>query len=217
MSPPITEECKVFVERLKNFELADAEYNPGAIVKFYPLQNPDNDATIFDEVYSLIDRRVQNKVYKFKLFFFINVLLSSTKVPAYVVAAYIKRLSRLTLNAKPRTLVTILHIVGNLMIRHPMLWSMRDKVIELARKYDTTECTLQQWIDQDPFDCDESKDLKKTKAIDSSIWELMPLRYHKHAKVAAAAAYLNQQALPDMEFDIYELCSCSNINSSQID
>jgi len=202
--PNISNECKTLLERLKGCDTEEMEQNPSLMLRFYPIRRPDCETTVFDEVYCLLGGNFLRKSYRFKLIFFLNTFLSSTKVPAYIIAAYIKKLSRFTLNAKPRTLVSILKLVGNLILRHPILLVLRDRVDDKAQELsqESDSCTLRQWLLNDPFNNDLTTDLKATRAMESSVWELMPLRFHKHPKVANAASFLNNPKIPEMEFDI---------------
>lgn len=203
----LTNECKTLVKRLKECDVEKICQNPRLMLSFYPIRNPDSEATIFDELYPILDYNLLCKSYRSRILFFLNTSLSTIKVPAYVIAAFIKKLSRLTLKAKPRTLVTILRLVGNLFIRHPTLLFLRDRVDDRAREIELTSktCTLREWLDKDSFNFEEVHDLKATNAMDSCIWEMMPLRFHEFPKVSEAAAYLGKTDLPDMEYDLEEL------------
>lgn len=190
--PRLSEECKLLIKRLKECDLEAVERNPTLVLQYYPIRNPDKEETIFDEVYCIISETLLLKSYRFRVFLFLNTFLSSSKVPAYVIAAYLKRLSRITLNAKPRSLVAILEIIENIYTSHPVLHVLRDRVDDKAREMELSSniCTIQSWIESDPFDAREVNDLKKTRAMDSCIWELMPLRFHWHPKVKRAASFL---------------------------
>lgn len=188
----LSNECKTLIKRLKECDLEVVERNPTLMLQYYPIRNPDKEETIFDEVYCILNEMLLLKSYRFRVFLFLNTFLSSTKVPAYVIAAYLKRLSRMTLNAKPRSLVCILGIVENLIISHPVLQVLRGRVDDKAREMElvSNTCTLRSWIESDPFDPEEVNDLKLTNAMESCIWELMPLRFHWHPKVKKAASFL---------------------------
>ena len=203
----LTNDCKTLVKRLKECDHEEICANPSLMLKYYPIRDPDQETTVFDEVYCVLNENLLIKTYKFRIFFFLNTFLSSTKVPAYVIAAYLKKLSRLTLIAKPRSLIAILRLVGNLFIRHPILWKLRDRVDVRAREFelDSDKCTLRSWLETDPFDANEISDTRKTKAMDSCVWELMPLRFHIRPSVAEAASYLGETNLPDIEFDLDDL------------
>lgn len=188
----LSNECKTLIKRLKECDLEVVERNPTLMLQYYPIRNPDKEETIFDEVYCLLNETLLLKNYRFRVFLFLNTFLSSIKVPAYVIAAYMKRLSRMTLNAKPRSLVAILGIVENLIVSHPVLQVLRSRVDERAREMELVSgtCTIKSWLDSDPFDAKVVNDLKRTNAMDSCIWEMMPLRYHWHPKVRRAASFL---------------------------
>jgi len=207
MDGEFSTECRTIIRRLKTCDIDKIKKSPSLMLKFYPIRNPDNVNTVFDEVYTMVNESILKKTYKFRLFYFIDVFLSSTKVPAYVTAAYLKRLARLTLEAKPKSLVAILRIVNNLFVRHPLLVSLRDRVDEKARELETKSetCTLRQWLQADPFDVEERVNLKATNAMESCIWELMPLRYHDHPKVAKEACFLSEKNIPEIECDLSDL------------
>lgn len=203
----LSNECKVLVQRLKGCDLQDVFKNPELMLKFYPIRDPDNELTIFDEVYPLLNQTLMKKSYKFRVLYFLNLFLSSTKVPGYVIASYIKKLSRLTVNARPRTLVIVLKLVGNLFLRHPVLLILRDRVDDRAREFEleSDTCSMRRWLEEDPFDDEQTTDLRATRAMDSCVWELMPLRFHSHPRVAEAAEFLGSRSPPDMEFDLDDL------------
>lgn len=207
MTSNLSNECKTLIQRLKQCDLDVIIRNPSSMLKFYPIRDPDNENTVFDELYCILDNSLLRKSYKFRIFYFLNIFLSSTKVPAYIIAAYMKKLARLTLEAKPRSLVAILRIISNLFLRHPILIILRDRVDDKAREYElqSDTCTLRSWLEDDPFDANQVRDLKATNAMDSCIWELMPLRYHEHPRVAKAANFLGDTSVPEMECDLDDL------------
>lgn len=169
-------------------------------------EDPEFEKTIFDEVYCELNESLLTKTYRFKFLAFLNTILSSTRVPAYVIASYIKKLARLSLIAKPKILICILKLVGNLLLRHPILIILRDRVDEYARQIESKSptCTLRDWLENDPFDPNHTTNLKNTRAMESFIWELMPLRFHEHPRIAKTASYLNQTNGIEIEFSIDE-------------
>jgi U3 small nucleolar RNA-associated protein 19 len=84
------------------------------------------------------------------------LFLTSTHLPEYIVAAFVKRLSRLALVGPANALLMIFAFIGNLLIRHKGLTEMITKT-----------CTEE----DDPFDFEE-KDPAKTRAIESGLWEI---------------------------------------------
>lgn len=200
-------ECRVLIQRLKQCDLKEMTANPSLMIKFYPIRNPDSKATIFEEAFCILNEELLKKSFKFRVFYFLNTFLSSTKVPAHVVAAYIKRLSRLSLYSKPRCLVAILMMIHNLFARHPTLIFLRDRVDEKARALGSNcdKCTLRVWLDTDAFDMNQLKNLEATKAMASCIWEVMFLRFHEHPKVAREAKFLGESGVPELERDLAEI------------
>lgn len=194
--------CQLFARKLGQCDREELIRDlPAKIKQFYPIINPDDDATMYDEVYTMLNEALLKKSHKFRVFYFLNLFLSSSKVPAYIIAAYVKRLSRLSLKAKNRSLVCILKLVGNVFMRHPILIILRDRVDTIATDIGTNsdKCTIRQWLDLDPFNPYECN-LKSSNALESCIWELMPHRFHEHPRVADAAQYLGETKVPEMEF-----------------
>lgn len=199
-------EFQVFLERLRNTEASAIITNSNAVLSLYPIRDPTSELTVFDEVYRHLNEKLLTKPYRFKFLYFLDTLLSSTKVPSYIIATYIKRLSRLTLTAKPKTLFVIVKLVGNLFLRHPVLLFLRDQVDEIARikESESNTCTLNDWLKQDPFDVNQTENLKDAKAMTSCIWEMMPIRYHENRRIASTASYLSSPDMLDIEFDLTE-------------
>lgn len=207
MNSTMSTECKILIDRLKTCDLEAILRNPSNMLKFYPIRNPDNESSIFEEVYPLINKDLLKKSYKFRFFYFLDTFLSSTKVPAYIIAAYLKQLARLTLFAQPKSLVLILRLTSNLFLRHPTLIRLRDKVDDRARELElkSDTCTLRDWLEADPFNPNQKSDLKASNGLDSCVWELMPLRFHEHPKVAKEARFLSETNIPEIECDLGDL------------
>ena len=87
-----------------------------------------------------------------------DLFLSSTYLPAALVASFIKRLSRLSLSAPPQGIVAILPMVYNLLKRHPTCMQIIHRADQLPGQ-------------PDPFNEDE-RDPLLTGALESSVWEL---------------------------------------------
>lgn len=202
-------ELRVFVDRLEDCEVDEIASNPSAMLAFYPVPDPTSNLSIFDKIYSLVTPEFLTGKLRFRILYMLNILLSSTKVPGYIIASYIKKLSRCSLSCKARTRLMILELVANLISRHPTLLSLRDNVDIYYERVVTTEnathCTLRDWIESDPFDENELQDLKKARAMDSSLWELMPLRFSEIPKLAEAAQFLNLPGVIEIENDISRL------------
>jgi U3 small nucleolar RNA-associated protein 19 len=102
-------------------------YNVGGIISLlalnslfllihkYNLDYPD----FYKKLYSLFDVEIFHLKYRARFFYLADLFLMSTHLPAYLVAAFIKRLSRLALRAPPYGVALIITFIGNLIRRHP--------------------------------------------------------------------------------------------------
>ncbi|XP_022104594.1 nucleolar complex protein 4 homolog [Acanthaster planci] len=144
----------------------------------------------YKKLYALFEPGIFHVKYRARFFHLVDLFLSSTYLPAYLVAAFAKRLSRLALTAPPSALMLVIPFVGNLLHRHPSCQVMvhrPDGPSELA---------------DDPCIMDET-DPAKCRAMESSLWEIQTLKSHYHPGVATAAAWTDRP-LPKEEWDISE-------------
>lgn len=85
------------------------------LIHKYNLDYPD----FYKKLYSLFDAEIFHLKYRARFFYLADLFLMSTHLPAYLVAAFIKRLSRLALRAPPYGVALIITFIGNLIRRHP--------------------------------------------------------------------------------------------------
>lgn len=113
--------------------------------------------------------------YRARFLRLLDTFLASPLLPATMVASFIKRLSRLALRAPPAAVVSVIPLIWTLLKRH-------QQCMVLIHRNFTSEY-MKGEIDrlaqgplgvEDPFDAREP-DPTKTKAIDSSLWELAAL------------------------------------------
>lgn len=116
--------------------------------------------------------------YRARFFHLADLFLSSSHLPAYLVAAFAKRLSRLALTAPPEALLMVLPFICNLLRRHPACRVLVHR-------------PLGHELDADPYDPEE-EDPAKSRALESSLWELQALQQHYHPEVSQAASVINQ-------------------------
>uniref|UniRef100_A0A8I3PUN1 Nucleolar complex associated 4 homolog n=1 Tax=Canis lupus familiaris TaxID=9615 RepID=A0A8I3PUN1_CANLF len=121
---------------------------------------------------------------------FILIHQHNLHLPAYLVAAFAKRLSRLALTAPPEALLMVLPFICNLLRRHPAC-----RVL--------VHHPLGHELDSDPFDPEEGNPAE-SRALESSLWELQALQQHYHPEVSQAASVINQ-ALSVSEISIAPL------------
>lgn len=150
------------------------------------LEFPD----FYKNLYSLFEPNIFFTKYRARFFFLSDIFLTSTHLPEYLVGAFAKRLSRISLCAPPHCLVLIIPFIRNLLLRHPGLY----KLINNPKAI--------QDVASDPYIMDEP-DPAKCNAMNSSLWEIKTLQSHYHPRVVQAAKFIDQP-LPKMETDISE-------------
>uniref|UniRef100_A0A671QHL1 Nucleolar complex protein 4 homolog n=1 Tax=Sinocyclocheilus anshuiensis TaxID=1608454 RepID=A0A671QHL1_9TELE len=158
------------------------------LIHKHNLDYPD----FYKKLYSLLDPSIFHVKYRARFFHLVNIFLSSTHLPAYLVAAFVKRFARLSLTAPPTSLLILLPFICNLIRRHP---SCR---VLIHRP--STPC-------DDPYVMEE-EDPAQSHALESSLWEIKTLQKHYHPDVAKAAMKINEP-LTEQEDDISELLELS--------
>ncbi|XP_068886939.1 nucleolar complex protein 4 homolog isoform X2 [Aphelocoma coerulescens] len=161
------------------------------LIHQHNLEYPD----FYKKLYSLLDPSIYHVKYRARFFHLTDLFLSSSHLPAYLVAAFIKRLARLALTAPPEALLMIIPFICNLFRRHP---ACRVLVHRPGGPADMSE---------DPYVMEEEEP-SQSRALESSLWEIQSLQNHYHPDVAKAAAVLNQ-SLSEMEDDISGLLELS--------
>uniref|UniRef100_A0A8R1DWY8 CBF domain-containing protein n=1 Tax=Caenorhabditis japonica TaxID=281687 RepID=A0A8R1DWY8_CAEJA len=132
----------------------------------------------YDKVYSLTNPSLLYMSQKESIMTLLDSFLSSTHIPTYIVASFLKRFSRCLIFAPIDAQEPILGLIRNLLIRHP-------NCIELVHR--ELPLTLQ----DDPFD-DETTDLHKTRALESSLWEMKLLQCHWNQSVRKRAHFVDK-------------------------
>ncbi|XP_031849520.1 nucleolar complex protein 4 homolog B isoform X2 [Nomia melanderi] len=149
---------------------------------------------IFTKLYSMFEPEIFHTKYKARLFYLSDLFLSSTHLPEALVAAFAKRLARLTLVAPPEDILIILHFVGNLLLRHPGL----KRLIDHPQGGEIT--TEESNGAGDPFLMEE-RDPLLSNALFSSLWEIKALQWHVIPSIASAARFI-REPLPSVEYDM---------------
>ncbi|KAK7057756.1 ribosome biogenesis protein Noc4 [Favolaschia claudopus] len=145
------------------------------LMKEYNLDYP----SFYTKLYAFLDRDVLHSKHRARFFRLTELFLSSTHLPATLLASFIKRLARLSLSAPPAAIVLIIPLTYNTLKRHPALMLM----IHRAESNGSES--------SDPFDPTEPNPLL-TKAIESSIWELNSHREHYLAGVSTMAKIFSE-------------------------
>lgn len=140
------------------------------LVNSYNLDYPN----FYKKVYSLLEPSIFHVKYRPRFLFLLDLFLSSTHIPAYLVGAFIKKMSRLSLTAPPDALICVLPMIFNWIVRHPAC-----KIL-IHRPNETIS------LSEDPYDYFET-DPAKSMAMESSLWELKSLENHYDWKIAEKA------------------------------
>lgn len=126
----------------------------------------------YESLYNLIESKVFYAKYRTRFFkLLVKCLTGSQMLPAYLVAAFCKKLCRCAINAPPSGALFVIALVSNLL-----------------RKHGECACLIHREIDslEDVYDADE-KDPAKCRAIESCLWELHALEKHYHPAVSSMA------------------------------
>lgn len=156
---------------------------------FYLIQERNVDyPSFYPKLYSLLDPDILHSKHRSRFFRLLDTFLASTHLPAALVASFIKRLSRLALNAPPSAIVFAVPWMYNLLKRHPSCTFM----IHRETKDPEIKRHIQNHGAEDPFLSDET-DPMATKAIESCLWELVQLQSHYHPNVATITKIISDQ------------------------
>ncbi|KAK8087967.1 hypothetical protein PG997_002928 [Apiospora hydei] len=171
-------------------------YNAGGSISllalggiFYLIQHRNLDyPSFYTKLYSLLDSDILHSKHRSRFLRLLDTFLNSTHLPAVLVASFIKRLARLSLNAPPAAIVSIVPLFYNLFRKHPSTTFMMHRVPRTKEEKALIE--NEGW--NDPFDMAES-DPMLTNAIDSCIWELVQHQSHYHPNVATVSKIISEQ------------------------
>lgn len=149
----------------------------------------------YQKLYGLVTASLMHAKYRARFFRLMDTFLASTHLSAHLVASFIKRLARLTLDAPPAAIVSVIPFVYNLLKKHPSCMIMLHNpayVTDLFLSPDQLErVKSRRKAYVDPFD-DEEADPEHTRAMESSLWELASLTEHYHPNVATLAKIFSQ-------------------------
>lgn len=149
----------------------------------------------YQKLYGLLTANLMHAKYRARFFRLMDTFLASTHISAHLVASFIKRLSRLALNAPPGAIVSVIPFVYNLLRKHPSCMIMIHNPAYITDPFMNSEQLEHiknlrgDYID--PFDAEEPNP-EKTRAMESSLWELASLMEHYHPNVATLAKIFSQ-------------------------
>ncbi|GAB7364467.1 hypothetical protein MBLNU230_g5277t1 [Neophaeotheca triangularis] len=146
----------------------------------------------YPKLYSLLDANTMHSKHRSRFFRLLTLSLSSTHLPAILIASFLKRLARLALVAPPGAIVFTIPLTYNLLKTHPACTFMLHRPPHPAH---SVYATNPEWATtgvSDPFNPLEP-DPMRTNAIESSLWELVSLQRHYHPNVATLARIVSEQ------------------------
>ncbi|KAK0946555.1 Maturation and nuclear export of 40S ribosomal subunits interacting protein [Friedmanniomyces endolithicus] len=150
----------------------------------------------YTKLYSLLDEDVLHSKHRSRFFRLLETFLRSEHLPAALVASFVKRLARLSLQAPPGAIVWIVPWVYNCVKAHPGLGFLLHRPYHPAHRIYSTQAKAGSdsatIAVKDPFNMLEPNP-NSTGAIDSSLWELESLQSHYHPNVATLARILGEQ------------------------
>lgn len=123
--------------------------------------------SFFPKLYSLLDSKILHCRYRKRFCKLFSLFMTSTHMPAYLVASFVKRIARLSLDASPAVITWVIPFIYNMFKAHPAI-----RVL-IHRQSNSGEESKS----SDPFVMEEL-DPSKCKAIESSIWEIHALSRH---------------------------------------
>ncbi|KAJ2900858.1 Maturation and nuclear export of 40S ribosomal subunits interacting protein [Coemansia aciculifera] len=137
-----------------------------------------NYPQFYTKLYALLDRNLLHVKYRARFFRLLAVFLGSSHLPAYLVAAFIKRLARLAVSATPAGAVTVIPVIYNLLKAHPSCMVLLHRVEEEEGEGEGER--------EDPYLAEEA-DPALCNAMASSLWELQALQQHYYPNIATLA------------------------------
>lgn len=161
------------------------------LMRRYNLEYPN----FFIKLYEQVTIDLMHTKYRPRFFRLMDLFLSSTHLSTHLVAAFIKKLARLTLESPPASIVTIIPFIYNLLKRHPNCMIMLHNPLFINDPFSTIEKQNElknlKLNYTDPFNPNE-KAPELSNAVNSSLWELETLMNHYHPNVATLAKIFNQ-------------------------
>lgn len=148
------------------------------LITKHGLEYPD----FYNKLYALLEPSIFVAKHRARFFELVDTCLKSTHIPAYLAAAFAKKLGRLALSAPPAGALVVIAMIHNLLRRHP-------SINHLVQGDTAAITTLEAKRGADPFLSSET-DTAKCNALKSSLWEIDTLRNHYCPAVSRFVASL---------------------------
>ncbi|KAJ1635090.1 CBF/Mak21 family-domain-containing protein [Pavlovales sp. CCMP2436] len=159
-----------------------------ALMQHHNLECPE----FYPKLYGLFDDKALECTYRERFFLMAELFLGSALLPAYLTAAFVKRLARHALTAPPDACQVALALALNLIIRHPELSVLVHRTAGLGAVAGPADATdggaddTRARLHGDPYLPDEPLP-ERSRALESSLWEVQSLRAHYLPAVAQIA------------------------------
>ncbi len=177
----------------------------------------------YERLYGLFTQDIFLSRHRLRFFQLADIFLASPMVPAYTAAAFAKRFARQALSAPPAGALIAIVFIHNLLRRHPSCVQLVHRAPPggLAAVATSIPQTVEEaakmkqkgpvWRGEDVFNMSEP-DPAKTRALESSLWELTALKNHADPSVSSYCAILEKD-LTDRrrtaEIDVGDVLSAS--------
>ena len=164
-------------------------------------------AAFYEQLYALLTPGVMQVRYRGRLLRLVDACLKSPLLPAYLIAAFAKRLARVALASPAPGAAAALPIIYNLLRRHPACLVLIHRALPVAdpdveadadvdadadadagadAEADANADAAPRGLAGDPYRADE-RDPAKADALRSSLWEVQALRRHYCPAIAKVA------------------------------
>lgn len=185
--------------------LTDA-YNAGGVISLLALEglfilmqrHSIEYPEFFTKLYAMLTPAIFLVTYRQRFYKLLNLCLNSTHLPVYLVAAFLKRLGRLCLTAPPAGALFVIPLIYNMLKRHPQCQCLVQK--------GKLGVVSEESMAADPYDVVQP-DLKETRAMDSSLWELEALQRHYSPSVSTMASAFETE--DKLKYNIYDFTAVS--------
>jgi U3 small nucleolar RNA-associated protein 19 len=149
--------------------------------------------SFYKELYALFKPSLFHMKYRGKFFALADLFLSSEFLPAYVVAAFVKRLARLALSAPVPGAILAITLIHNLMVHHAPCQVLLHKAFNQERPVTSVLLigSASEIVNdsEDPYIFEE-QDPAKCAALQSSLWEILVLQNNTYPEVSKLAKSL---------------------------
>ena len=145
--------------------------------------------------------------YRERIYKLLHLCLLSSHLPAYLVAAFLKRLARLSLTAPPTGALYVIPLIYNMLKRHPQCEPLIQRG-RLGAVSSVSTNNQRNAKESDPYLFHEMNP-KDTHALESSLWELRALQDHYCPAVSSLAAAFDEQEKDKFKMDDFVNASYS--------